>query len=135
MGGMDSNIFRMGLGRADANFTPLSPLGFLTRSASIYPDRVAVIHGDRRIAYRDLDLRARAVENQVFMLAAAQVGSHPPGLACYGNAMIVDPWGTVLARAPEEECVVVADLDFDHQDRVRASLPALNHRRTEILGL
>ena len=75
------------------------------------------------------------VENQVFVLAAAQVGSHPPGLACYGNAMIVDPWGTVLARAPEEECVVVADLDFANQDRIRASLPALSHRRTEILGL
>lgn len=83
----------------------------------------------------DLLVRARALENQVFVLAAAQVGSHPPGAACYGNAMIVDPWGTVLARAPEAECVVVADLDFDHQDRVRASLPALNHRRTEILGL
>jgi deaminated glutathione amidase len=83
----------------------------------------------------DLLVRTRAVENQVFVLAAAQVGSHPPGLACYGNAMIVDPWGTVLARAPEGEGVVVADLDFAHQDRVRASLPALNHRRTEILGL
>src|SRR5438093_480096 len=83
----------------------------------------------------DLLVRTRAVENQVFVLAAAQVGSHPPGLACYGNAMIVDPWGTVLARAPEEECVVVADLDFAHQDRIRASLPALSHRRTEILGL
>jgi predicted amidohydrolase len=69
------------------------------------------------------------------VLAAAQVGSHPPGLACYGHAMVVDPWGTVLARAPDGECVIVADLDFDHQDRVRASLPALNHRRTEILGL
>src|SRR5258705_9780639 len=47
----------------------------------------------------DLLVRTRAVENQVFVLAAAQVGSHPPGLGCYGNAMIVDPWGTVLARA------------------------------------
>jgi len=83
----------------------------------------------------DLLVRTRAVENQVFVLAAAQFGSHPPGLACYGNAMIVDPWGTVLARAPEGECVVVADLDFGHQDRIRASLPALSHRRTEILGL
>ena len=83
----------------------------------------------------DLLVRTRAVENQVFVLAAAQVGSHPPGLACYGNAMIVDPWGTVLARAPESEGVFVADLDFEHQDRIRASLPALSHRRTEILGL
>jgi len=75
------------------------------------------------------------VENQVFVLAAAQVGSHPPGHACFGNAMIVDPWGTELARAPYQEGVVLADLDFDHQDRVRASLPVLNHRRTEVLGL
>jgi deaminated glutathione amidase len=83
----------------------------------------------------DLLVRTRALENQVFVLAAAQVGSHPPGLACWGNAMIVDPWGTVLARAPEAECVVLADIDFEHQDRIRASLPALSHRRTEILGL
>jgi predicted amidohydrolase len=71
----------------------------------------------------------------VFVLAAAQFGSHPPGLACYGNAMIVDPWGAVLARAPEGEGVVVAELDFGHQDKIRKSLPALSHRRTEVLGL
>src|SRR5512138_3134648 len=53
------SIFRMGLGRAAANFAPLTPLGFLPRSASIYPDRVAMIHGARRIVYRDFDLRAR----------------------------------------------------------------------------
>jgi deaminated glutathione amidase len=83
----------------------------------------------------DLLVRTRALENQVFVLAAAQFGSHPPGLACYGNAMIVDPWGTVLARAPEGESVVVADIDFEHQDRIRKSLPSLTHRRTEVLGL
>ena len=83
----------------------------------------------------DLLVRTRALENQVFVLAAAQFGAHPPGLACYGNAMIVDPWGTVLARAPEGEGVVVAELDFEHQDEIRKSLPALSHRRTEILGL
>ena len=49
--------------------------------------------------------------------------------------MIVDPWGAVLARAAEGEGVVVAELDFAHQDKVRRSLPALSHRRTEILGL
>src|SRR5215470_9112130 len=48
-----------GLGRTAANFAPLSPLGFLSRSAAIFPDRVAMVHGDRRIAYRDFDLRAR----------------------------------------------------------------------------
>jgi deaminated glutathione amidase len=83
----------------------------------------------------DLLVRTRALENQVFVLAAAQFGSHPPGLACYGNAMIVDPWGAVLARAAEGEGVVVAELDFGHQDKIRKSLPALSHRRAEVLGL
>jgi predicted amidohydrolase len=79
----------------------------------------------------ELLVRARAVENQVFMLAAAQFGPHPPGQACFGNAMIVDPWGTVLARAPYRECVVLADLDFEHQAQVRANLPSLRNRRTD----
>src|SRR5262249_17717224 len=53
------NLFRTGLGRAAANFAALTPLGFLPRAASIYPDRVAMIHGDRRISYREFDARAR----------------------------------------------------------------------------
>src|SRR5512145_3283787 len=55
----DVNIFRVGLGRAAANFATLTPLGFLPRTASIHPDRVAMIHGARRITYRDFDGRAR----------------------------------------------------------------------------
>jgi deaminated glutathione amidase len=77
-------------------------------------------------------LRARAIENQVFVLAAAQCGSHPPGPSCYGNSMIVDPWGTVMARAGYREGVVVADIDLGHEERIRRSLPALAHRRAEI---
>jgi predicted amidohydrolase len=77
-------------------------------------------------------LRARAIENQVFVLAAAQCGSHPPANACYGNAMIVDPWGTVLARAGYREGVVVGDLDLAAQGRLRESLPALQHRRRDL---
>jgi deaminated glutathione amidase len=77
-------------------------------------------------------LRARAIENQVFVLAPAQCGSHPPTNVSYGNAMVVDPWGTVLARAGYRESVVVADLDFGEQERVRRTLPALTHRREDI---
>src|SRR6185369_4675049 len=55
----DGGIFQRGLGRTGANFAPLTPLGFLPRSASIYPDRAAMVHGDRRISYREFDLRAR----------------------------------------------------------------------------
>lgn len=77
-------------------------------------------------------LRARAIENQVYVLAAAQCGTYPPGKACYGNSMIVDPWGVVLARAGYREGVVVADVDLAHEERIRRALPALAHRRGDL---
>lgn len=77
-------------------------------------------------------IRARAIENQVYMVAPAQFGSHPPGKQCFGNAMIVDPWGTVVARAPERECIIVADIDYEAQDKVRKGLPSLRNRRPEV---
>lgn len=75
---------------------------------------------------------ARAIENQLFILAAAQVGTHPPGLASYGNAMIIDPWGMVLARAGYQEGAALADLDFGYQEKVRKELPSLLHRREDL---
>jgi len=74
-------------------------------------------------------LRARAIENQVFVLAPAQHGKHPKGRQTYGKALVCDPWGDVLAQCGEGEGIAVATLDFAHQDRVRASLPALLHRK------
>lgn len=79
-------------------------------------------------------LRCRAIENQVFVLAAAQVGTHPPGHACYGNALVADPWGVVLARAGYQECVVTADLNLDYQEQVRKELPSLSHRRNDLFA-
>jgi len=76
-------------------------------------------------------LRARAIENQAFVVAANQVGVHAEGLRSYGRSMIVDPWGVVLAQAQDDETVVVADLDMAYLHRVRAGLPALAHRRPE----
>ena len=61
-------------------------------------------------------LRARAIEDQCFVIAANQVGEHAPGLRTGGRSMIVDPWGVVLAQAPDAETVVVADLDLDRLD-------------------
>ena len=73
-------------------------------------------------------LRARAIENQVFILAPAQHGKHPGGRATYGKSLIVDPWGDILAQCGEGEGFAVANLDCAAQDRVRASLPSLAHR-------
>jgi predicted amidohydrolase len=76
----------------------------------------------------ELLMRARAVENQVFVVAPGQFGQVPPKYHSYGRSMIVDPWGVVLATAPDEECFVAADLDFELQDQVRAKLPSLANR-------
>jgi len=73
-------------------------------------------------------LRARAIENQVFVLAPAQTGKHPRGRQTYGKSAIIDPWGDVLAQCGEGEGVATATLDFDYQQRVRAALPSLAHR-------
>src|SRR5660397_172771 len=73
-------------------------------------------------------LRARAVENQVFVVAANQVGRNGEGLESYGRSMIVDPWGIVLAQVGDGEGIAVAELDLLNLEQVRANLPALNHQ-------
>jgi len=78
-------------------------------------------------------VRARAIENQCFVVAANQVGRHPGDYESGGRSLIVDPWGAVLAEAGDRgEAVVVADLDFARQDEVRAKLPLLAHRRPDV---
>ncbi|MGN6815919.1 MAG: carbon-nitrogen hydrolase family protein [Solirubrobacterales bacterium] len=74
-------------------------------------------------------LRARAIENQLFVLAPNQVGEAPPHYSSFGRSMIVDPWGVVLATAPDEECFVAAELDLAVLYRVRESLPSLANRQ------
>jgi deaminated glutathione amidase len=80
-------------------------------------------------AHWELLLRARAVENQCCVLAAAQGGVHENGRRTWGHSMIVDPWGEVLAVLPEGEGVVIAEVDGARLAGVRAQLPALRHRR------
>jgi predicted amidohydrolase len=74
-------------------------------------------------------LRARAIENQAFVLAPNQIGAAPPHFDSFGHSAIVDPWGTMLALAPDEECFVAAELDLAAQEQVRESLPSLANRR------
>ncbi len=80
-------------------------------------------------AHWEILLRARAIENQCYVLAAAQGGLHPIGRMTHGNSMVIDPWGEVIARIDKGEGVVVAELDPVRITEVRASLPALLHRR------
>jgi predicted amidohydrolase len=79
----------------------------------------------------DVLLRARAIENQAFVLAPNQVGEAPPHYRSYGRSAIVDPWGVVLARAADVECFIAADLDLHEQERIRTALPSLANRRPE----
>jgi predicted amidohydrolase len=74
-------------------------------------------------------VRARAIENQAFVIAANQIGKHPPNHRSGGRSMIVDPWGIVLAVAPDSEAVITADLDLEAQADIRRRLPSLANRR------
>lgn len=74
-------------------------------------------------------LRARAIENQVYVLAPAQHGKHPKGRQTFGKSVVIDPWGEIVAQCSEGEGFATADLDFAYQDRVRTALPSLLHRK------
>jgi predicted amidohydrolase len=82
-------------------------------------------------AHWEVLVRARAIENQAFVVAADQIGAAADGKESFGGSMIVDPWGTVLARAPDEECFVAADLDLARQEEIRGELPSLANRVPE----
>jgi predicted amidohydrolase len=119
------------------------PLGMAICYDLRFPElfRILALRGARAVAlpsaftlhtgkdHWEVLVRARAIENQVFMLAAGQIGKHPPGNESYGRSMIVDPWGLTLAVAPDEDSYVVADLDLGRQERIRDKLPSLANRR------
>jgi len=79
-------------------------------------------------AHWEVLLRARAIENLCYVVAAAQSGFHPNGRETYGDSLIVDPWGAVLTRLPRGTGCVVAAVDLEHQARLRTGFPALAHR-------
>jgi predicted amidohydrolase len=76
-------------------------------------------------------LRARAIENQAFVIAPNQIGEHARGYRSGGRSMIVDPWGVVLATAPDGEAYITAELDLDRQAEIRRTLPSLANRRPQ----
>jgi predicted amidohydrolase len=123
--------------------TPFGPLGlsicYDLRFPELYRDLSA--RGARWLAvpsaftphtgkdHWEVLLRARAIENQAFVLAPAQCGRHSEARSSYGRSLIIDPWGLVLAQVPDRPGVAVADCHLEDQDRIRQSLPALHHRR------
>jgi predicted amidohydrolase len=74
-------------------------------------------------------LRARAIENQCYVVAAGQIGDHDPGRTCFGRSMVIDPWGTVVAQAPDLTGITVADIDPERVTTIRSQLPSLANRR------
>jgi deaminated glutathione amidase len=76
-------------------------------------------------------MRARAIENQLYVVAAAQIGETLPGKPAYGRSLIADPWGIVIAQAPDEETVISAELDRAHLQSIRAKLPSLANRQAD----
>ena len=123
--------------------TPFGPLGLSICYDLRFPElyREMATRGARFIAvpsafmpqtgkdHWEVLLRARAIENQAFVLAPAQYGAHSPDRSSYGRSLVVDPWGIVIAQAPDGPGVIVADCDLEAQDRVRAAIPALRNRR------
>ena len=78
-------------------------------------------------------LRARAIENSCWIIAPDQIGTKR-NMTSTGRSMIVDPWGNVTAMAGDRECVIMAEVDTDYADTVRAIMPSLNHRRPDVYG-
>jgi predicted amidohydrolase len=76
-------------------------------------------------------LRARAIENQCYVAAAAQVGETLPGKPAYGRSLIADPWGVVLAQAPDDVGVITAEIDRARLTDIRAKLPSLANRQPD----
>jgi deaminated glutathione amidase len=126
----------------------VAPLGEIELGMSVcydlrFPElyRILAVRGARVIAipsaftvptgraHWEVLLRARAIENQAFVIAPGQVGKAPPKFDSWGHSAIVDAWGAVLAMASGGECFVAADLDLEEQERLREKLPSLANRR------
>jgi len=82
-------------------------------------------------AHWEVLLRARAIENLCYVAAAAQTGTHPGGRQTWGHAMVVDPWGTIMAAAATRPGVVMATIDSKQLERLRQQFPVLEHRRAD----
>ena len=136
---VSTNIGRVGLGICyDLRFPELS-LAMARNDDSIdhaadiltYPSAFTIPTGS---AHWEVLLRARAIENQCYVIAAAQTGVHNKKRSSYGHSMIVDPWGSVIAQCSEGESVSSAYIDLEYLEKVRKNMPVWSHRRNDIYG-
>jgi nitrilase len=123
--GFDAPVGRVGLSVCyDLRFPELYR-ALAGAALIVVPAAFTAVTGE---AHWEVLLRARAVENQCYVLAAAQGGTHPNGRKTYGHSMLVDPWGVIVAQMGKGEGAVVGDVDLERIAEVRAKLPALEHR-------
>lgn len=85
-------------------------------------------------AHWEVLLRCRAIENQCYVIAAAQTGQHNTKRRSFGHAMVVDPWGCVIAQCREGNDVCIAEIDLDYLTKVRQQMPVMNHKRNDLYG-
>jgi len=123
--------------------TELAPLGLAICYDLRFPELFRSLADDRAqivclpsaftfstgAAHWEILVRARAIENQVYVIAPNQLGRGASGIVNYGNSLIVDPWGTAIARAGDQECFILGEVDLTYLRRVRAQIPCLEHRR------
>jgi predicted amidohydrolase len=144
----ESAAFRPGskLGLTD---TPFGKVGFSVCYDLRFPEmfRALTFRGARVIfvpaaftMYTGKDhwlplLKARAIENQVYIIAPAQIGRHSEKNVSYGKSCVIDPWGNIIALAPDCETVIVAEIDFKFLGKVRRELPVLKHYRKDLFSL
>lgn len=126
--------------------TPLGPLGLAVCYDVRFPEQfralavggmtVLVLPADFTAAtgkaHWETLLRARAIENQCYVVAAAQGGSHANGRETYGDSLIIDPWGDILGRLPQGPGVVLGEFDAEHLKQIRRQFPVLEHRVTDV---
>lgn len=96
-----------------------------------YPSAFTVTTG---LAHWEVLLRARAIENQCYVVAAAQTGAHNPRRTSFGHAMVVDPWGAVIAQCTDGTGLCYAEIDLPYLQRVRREMPVQGHRRPDLYG-
>ncbi len=102
--------------------------------ASIFAMPCAFTHATGQFHW-DALIKARAIENQTFVVAANQVGKHPNNIVSYGNSMIVDPWGRELAHAQDNDNLILAELDFDLMKKAREEMPLFKQRRVDLYSV